>query len=77
MGMERMTDDVCFEEVKLQVCEESFQQWVSQVQALDYSLPILLSDLLRRKASVGAGLGLDRDRCSGSRLSSTPDKNSL
>jgi hypothetical protein len=52
VGMSRMTTDVRFEEVNLQISEESFYQWTTQVQALDYWLPILLSDLLRRTALV-------------------------
>ena len=52
VGMARMTADVRFDEFNLQLSEEAFEQWAAQVPTLDYSLPIILSDLLRRKALV-------------------------
>ena len=52
VGMARMTADVRFDEFNLQLSEEAFEQWAAQVPTLDYSLPIVLSDLLRRKALV-------------------------
>ncbi len=52
VGMARMTADVRFDEFNLQLSEEAFERWSAQVPNLDYSLPIVLSDLLRRKARV-------------------------
>ena len=52
MGMARMTADVRFDEFNRQLSEAAFEQWAAQVPILDYSLPIVLSDLLRRKALV-------------------------
>jgi hypothetical protein len=52
MWMARVTVNVCFDEIQLQISEDSFQQWATQVQTCDYSLPIFLSDLLRRNALV-------------------------
>ena len=50
--MARVTVNVCFDEIQLQISEDSFQQWAAQVQTCDYSLPIFLSDLLRRNTLV-------------------------
>ena len=52
VGMARMTADVRFDEFNRQLSEAVFEQWAAQVPILDYSLPIVLSDLLRRKALV-------------------------
>ena len=54
MWMARVTANVRFDEIQLQISEDSFQQWAAQVQTCDYSLPIFLSDLLRRNALVEA-----------------------
>jgi hypothetical protein len=52
MGMARMTADVRFDEFNLHLSEEAFERWSSQVPNLDYSLPIVLSDLVLRKTRV-------------------------
>jgi hypothetical protein len=43
---------VCFDEFNLQLSEEAFERWAAQVPNLDHSLPIVFSDLQRRKARV-------------------------